>query len=75
MTKWKQGQRDEARRLLAEALPAVDEQIQTPSTWSHMRAIAEILRREAVALIKPNEADEAVENESSTSNEPKQPES
>jgi tetratricopeptide (TPR) repeat protein len=62
MAKWNLGQRDEARRLLAEALPAVDEQIQTPSTWSHLRAIVEIFRGEAVALIEPKEADDAVEN-------------
>jgi serine/threonine protein kinase/cytochrome c-type biogenesis protein CcmH/NrfG len=64
MSKWKQGQRGEARRLLADALPYVDEQIRTPSTWSHIRANVEILRREAVALIEPNEANEAVENKS-----------
>ena len=72
MTKWKQDQRDEARRLLAEALPFVDEQIENPSTWSHMRAIVEILRREAVALIEPKDADDAVENESGTNKERKQ---
>ena len=72
MTKWKQGQHDEARRLLAEALPAVDKEIQTTSTWPQYRATLEILRREAIDLIEPNEADEAVETESRTSNEPRQ---
>jgi tetratricopeptide (TPR) repeat protein len=62
MAKWKQGLRDEARRLLAEALPAVDEEIHSPSTKAHRRAILEIFRREAVDLIEPKEADEAVEN-------------
>jgi tetratricopeptide (TPR) repeat protein len=72
MTKWKQGQQDEARRFLAEILPAVDKEIQTPSTWSHKRAIVEILRREAVALIEPKKSEEAVESKNSISGEPKQ---
>ena len=37
----------------------------------HRRATLEVLRREAEALIGQKEADEAVENESRTSNEPK----
>jgi tetratricopeptide (TPR) repeat protein len=69
MTKWKQGRQEEARRLFAEALPALDREIQDPSTMSHARAIDEIFRREAVALITPNETDEAVENESSSNDE------
>jgi tetratricopeptide (TPR) repeat protein len=62
MAKWKQGQKAEARRSLAEALPAVDDEIQSPSTKAHRRAILEIFRREAVAQIEPKEAVEAVEN-------------
>ena len=69
MTKWQRGQQDEARRLLAEALPAVDETIQNPATWPHYRIALEILRREAVDLIKSNDAGEAVENEGRTSDE------
>jgi tetratricopeptide (TPR) repeat protein len=75
MARWKQGQRDEARRLVAEALPGVDDEIQNPLTWLHYRAFSEILRREAVALIEPNEADDAADNRTnneSSSNSVKQ---
>jgi tetratricopeptide (TPR) repeat protein len=70
MTKWQQGQQDEARRLLAEALPAVNEYIQNPDTWPHYRIALELLRREAVDLIKSNEADEAVESKNRNGEEP-----
>jgi serine/threonine protein kinase len=66
MTMWHQGQQDEARRLLEEWLPDVDKELQTPSLQFHRRATLEILRREAVALIGPNEAVEAVDNEDPT---------
>jgi tetratricopeptide (TPR) repeat protein len=69
MTRWQQGRRDEARQLLAEALPAVDTEIQNPSTWIFIRAIAEIFRREAVGLIEPKESDEAVESKSQINDE------
>jgi hypothetical protein len=66
MTRWQLGQRNEARRLLADAQPALDEWLQKPfNTWMR-RAEIELLRREAEALIEPKEADEAVENESRT---------
>ena len=72
MTQWQLGQRDVARQLLAETLPAVEEELQSPSnTWTR-RATLEILRSEAEALIEPKEADEAVENERRTSDESKQ---
>ena len=64
MTKWQLGQRDEARRLLAETQSAVDKELQAPSTLWNRRTSLELLRREAEALIEPKEADEAVENES-----------
>jgi tetratricopeptide (TPR) repeat protein len=70
MTKWQLGQRDEARRLLAETQPAINESLQTPSTYFQRRVTLEILRREAEALIEPKEEDEAVEIESDTSNQP-----
>jgi hypothetical protein len=69
MTKWQQGQQDEARRLLAEALPAVDEYIQNPATWPHYRIALELLRREAIDLIKSNEAVEAADNKERSDNE------
>ena len=69
MAKWQLGQRDEARRLLAETLPALDKWLQKPiNTWMR-RAEIELLRREAVALIEPAEADEAVERKGRTSDE------
>jgi serine/threonine protein kinase len=72
MTKWKQGQQDEARRRLAEALPSVDKYIQNPATWPHYRIALELLRREAVDLIKSNDKEEAAEKNSRTGEEPKQ---
>jgi hypothetical protein len=66
MTKWQLGQRDEAQRLLAETLPAIDEWLQKPfNTWMR-RAEIELLRREAEALIEPKEAEENVENDTRT---------
>jgi serine/threonine protein kinase len=63
MTKWKQGERDEARRMLAETQPALDKELNSPSCWWVYRLGLEVLRSEAVALIEPKEAGEAVENE------------
>ncbi len=67
MTKWRQGQPDEARQLLAEAQAAIDEQLQPPSPRMEFRLYTEVLRREAEALIKPKETDEAVENKEKSS--------
>jgi tetratricopeptide (TPR) repeat protein len=64
MSKWKLGQRDEARRLLAETQPAIDQEFQTPSVFYTVKTALEVFRREAESLIEPNEADKAVENES-----------
>jgi tetratricopeptide (TPR) repeat protein len=62
MTKWQRGQRDEARRLMAETLPAVEKELQSPSSAWNRRATLELLRAEAKALIGQEEAEEAVEN-------------
>ena len=62
MTKWKLGEQEAAHQLLAETLPDVDKQIESPLCLADYRAHLEILRREATDLIKSNEADEAVEN-------------
>jgi tetratricopeptide (TPR) repeat protein len=51
MTQWQLGQRDTARQLLAETLPAIDKELDSPSTSWNRRATLEILRREAAALI------------------------
>jgi hypothetical protein len=62
MTKWQLGDHDDARRMLRELQPRMDESLRAPWIyWAH-RAALEIRRREAEAMIKPNEADEAVEN-------------
>jgi serine/threonine protein kinase len=61
MITWHQAKQDDAQRLLAQWLPDVDKELQTPSLHFHRRATLEILRREAVALIAPEGA-EAVEN-------------
>jgi hypothetical protein len=64
--------KDEARRLLAETKPAIDQEIQSPSVFYVLKATLEVLRREAEALIEPNEINDAVENESPTRDEPKE---
>jgi hypothetical protein len=58
MTKWQFGQRNEARRELAEIQPALDEWLRKPEIFWLRRAQVEILRQEAEALIGPKEADE-----------------
>jgi serine/threonine protein kinase len=62
MTKWKLGEHDDARRLLAETLPALDKEMQSPSCVWIYRLGLELLRSEAVAMIEPKDADKAVEN-------------
>jgi tetratricopeptide (TPR) repeat protein len=63
MTKWQLGQRDAARELLSKTLPAIEEEMQTPTCLWNRRALLELWRSEAKALIGPKEADKAVENE------------
>jgi serine/threonine protein kinase len=63
MTKWRQGREDEARRLIAEAQPPVDKELQAPSTLWGRRTMLELLRDEAEAMIDPKTTDEAVEND------------
>jgi tetratricopeptide (TPR) repeat protein len=72
MSKWQLDKKDEARRLLAETKPAIDQEIQSPSVFYVLKATLEVLRREAEALIEPNEINDAVENESPTRDEPKE---
>jgi tetratricopeptide (TPR) repeat protein len=69
MTKWRLGQQREARRLLAEIQPAIDQWLQSPPSYWNRPAILEVLRDEAEALIGPKEADEAVENKSQINDE------
>jgi tetratricopeptide (TPR) repeat protein len=69
MTRWQQGQKDQARRILDEIQPAIDDELRSPLSLWQRRATLEILRREAEAMIGQKEADEAVENESSSNDE------
>ena len=69
MTKWQLDEHDEARRMLRELQPRIDERLRSPWINWDGRAVLEIRRREAEAMIKPKEADEAVENESRTNDE------
>jgi tetratricopeptide (TPR) repeat protein len=62
MTKWQQGEHDDARRLLREIEPAIDKSLATPNLLWQRQLTKEQLRREAEALIQPKEAEEAVEN-------------
>jgi len=64
MTKWQRGEHDEARRMLRDLQPRIDERLRSPWIYWDERAVVEIRRREAEALIKPKEADEAVEKTS-----------
>jgi tetratricopeptide (TPR) repeat protein len=73
MTKWRLGQKDEARQLLTETIPAVEKELQSPSTVWHRRATLEILRGEAASLIEDKQTDEAVQNKSHNDGDPKQP--
>jgi tetratricopeptide (TPR) repeat protein len=63
MTQWQIGGQDEARRLLAETLPAIEKELQSPASQWVRRAILELLRSEAVTLIGQTDTNEAVENE------------
>ncbi len=66
MTQWQLGQRDAARELLSKTLPAIEEEMQTPTCLWITRAMLELLRAEAVALIGPKKAEGAVENDHPT---------
>jgi hypothetical protein len=66
MAKWQLGERDEARRLLAEIQAAIDKELQSTSIVWNRRATLEVLRDEAEALIEPKEADNARSDDNST---------
>jgi serine/threonine protein kinase/tetratricopeptide (TPR) repeat protein len=61
MTKWQLGKQDDARRILHELQPRIDESLRSPRIYWDRRAAIEIRRREAEALIQPEEADKAVQ--------------
>ncbi|HTQ39418.1 MAG TPA: serine/threonine-protein kinase [Pirellulales bacterium] len=52
MTKWKLGDKVEAKQLLIELEAATDEEIKTSPTWNR-QATLELFRKEAEALIQP----------------------
>jgi tetratricopeptide (TPR) repeat protein len=70
MIKWQQGEHDEARRMLRELQPRIEDRLRSPWLYWDHRAVLEIRWREAKAMIEPKEADEAVENEKSDDERP-----
>jgi hypothetical protein len=62
MAKWQLGHKDEARKLLAQTLPAVNKELESPLTGWNRRATLEIPQHEAQTLIEPIGPDEAGEN-------------
>jgi hypothetical protein len=57
MTRWKQGRKDAARILFADAQSDVDKELQDPSTRWNRRTSLELLRDEAAALIDKKQPD------------------
>jgi hypothetical protein len=53
--------------MLRELQPRIEERLRSPWIYWDHRAVLEIRWREAEAMIQPKEADEAVENNSRTS--------
>ncbi len=69
MTRWRRGQQVEARQLLAETLPAIETELQSPASSWNRRATLELLRNEAEDLIGHEKADEVVAKETLPNNE------
>jgi tetratricopeptide (TPR) repeat protein len=61
MAQWQLDRKDQARELLVKTLPAVEKELQAPSSLWNRRATLELLRGEAESLIGQMKADEAVE--------------
>jgi non-specific serine/threonine protein kinase/serine/threonine-protein kinase len=57
MTKWRLGDQDEARRILREQQPRIDEMLRSPRINWDAPAVLEIRRREAEDLIEPKDTD------------------
>jgi tetratricopeptide (TPR) repeat protein len=70
MTKWQLGEHDEARRMLRDLQPRLDERLRSPWIYWDHRAVLEIRRREAETLIKPKEGDEGGEKEIGNGDDP-----
>jgi tetratricopeptide (TPR) repeat protein len=70
MTRWQLGQQDQARRLLAETLPAIDQEFRVPTGGWNRRATLELLRSEAEALIKPADGLKTEEDDRGGSDQP-----
>jgi tetratricopeptide (TPR) repeat protein len=73
MTKWQLGQKDKARQLLAQTLPAVRKELHSPLSGWNRRVTLELLRAEAEALIGAEKYDEAIEMNNRTRDKPEQP--
>jgi tetratricopeptide (TPR) repeat protein len=58
MTQWKLGQKHDARRLLRETRPAVDKEIEAPTTRWNRRTSLELLRDETEALVGSADANQ-----------------
>jgi tetratricopeptide (TPR) repeat protein len=56
MTRWQQGDRDDARTLLSEIEPAIDMWLEAPLTLWQYHVNTEVLRREAETLIKQDKS-------------------
>ncbi|MCA9232437.1 MAG: protein kinase [Planctomycetales bacterium] len=56
MTKWQKGQQEEARNILAELRPEIDDVLAAPTTAWNRKMTLELLRAEAESLIVPTEA-------------------
>jgi tetratricopeptide (TPR) repeat protein len=59
MAKWQLGQKDEARRILAEAKPYVEKELYSPATRWNRRTTLQLLRDEAEAMIGSDQPDAA----------------
>jgi len=62
MTKWQLGAHDDARQLLDDIQPGINEYLAAPTAQWQFRQITDVLRREAESLIGPEEAIERPDN-------------
>ncbi len=66
MTKWKLGDRDEAKRMLAELQAATDKEIASAPLWNR-QATLELFRHEAESLINADEPSNTLPGHASAS--------
>jgi tetratricopeptide (TPR) repeat protein len=70
MSQWQLGKKDEARRFLAETLPNVEQELESPASGWNRRATLELLRDEATALIGDDETNAAQDEDESPAADP-----